>query len=95
MALPNNTIAGVAPAYVSYLELYQNPRTGGLNGDYAAVVNEYTAPLVDAASPANIAAQVTTYAHSIPHVYVMLSNTVNGPRLSAFTALGRTISAWA
>jgi hypothetical protein len=81
MALPNNAIAGAASAYVTYLDRYQDPRTDGCNGDYAAIMNEYAAPLVDAVPPTTIAARVTASAHDIPHVYAMLNNTTNGLRI--------------
>jgi hypothetical protein len=93
MALPNSAIAGTAPAYVSYLELYQDPRTDGLNGDYAAIMCEYAAPLVDAAPPATIASRVTACAHDIATCMPCSATPSTVKRLPAFTALRRTISA--
>jgi hypothetical protein len=76
MALRNN-----ASAYITYPGRYQDPPTDGFNGDYAAIMNENSAPLVDAAPPTTIAARVAASAHDIPHVFAMLSNTINGPRI--------------
>jgi hypothetical protein len=47
------------PAYVSYFPRYQDPQTDTFGGNYAAVMNEYVAPLVDASTFATIAMHVS------------------------------------
>jgi hypothetical protein len=55
----NGAIAGAPPAYVSYFPRYQDPQTDTFGGNYAAVMNEYVAPLVDASTFATIAMHVS------------------------------------